>query len=344
MSGQRVADISPGDRVHGRFLVARKELRQGGRAGLFLDLTLWDVTGRRAVARVWENAAAISERFEQGDVVEVVGVAETYRDELQLRLEELHPIPPEEADPTEFLPRTTKDIQELERRLAEVVKSITNVHLRELLLSFFRDPEFRRRFCVAPGAKALHHAYIGGLCEHTVEVVTLCEKVAEVFPQLDRDLLVTAAILHDIGKTEELSWGTAFDYTDAGNLLGHLALGERIVRQRADQIAGFPEELKLLVSHMILSHHGTGEFGSPKAPMTAEAIALHHAEDLDAKVNMFLGQIEAAREQGRRWTERHFLLGRSLYVGPGESSVAEAGGGPFGSAQGRPAPPEPEEG
>ena len=203
------------------------------------------------------------------------------------------------------------------------MKSVGDEHLRELLLRLFRDQEFRGKFISAPGAKTLHHAYVGGLLEHTVEVVELCEKTAEVFPQLDRDLLITAAIVHDIGKTEELTWSAAFDYSDEGNLLGHLVLGERQVRQLADQIEGFPEELKLLLSHMILSHHGTGEFGSPKVPMTAEAIALHHAEDLDAKVNMFLGNIEAARQKGQRWTERHFLLNRALYVGPGEGESEE---------------------
>ena len=322
MSKQQIADISPGSRVEGRYLVARKELRQGGRSGQFLDLTLCDSTGR-ITARVWEHAAAVAEQFSQGDVVQVSGSAETYREEVQLRIEDIRALPSSEADPTEFLPRTKKDVPALEKRLAEAVKSVRHEHLRELLLGMFRDQDFRGKFVSAPGAKSLHHAYVGGLLEHTVEVVELCEKTAEVFPQLDRDLLIAAAIVHDVGKIDELSWGNAFDYTDRGNLIGHLVLGERRVRQLADQMEGFPEELKLLLSHMILSHHGAAEFGSPKMPMTAEAIALHHAEDLDAKVNMFLGQIEAARGQGRRWTERHFLLNRALYVGPGEEGGEE---------------------
>jgi 3'-5' exoribonuclease len=152
-----------------------------------------------------------------------------------------------------------------------------------------------------------------------VEVLAICERVAEVFPQLDRDLLLTAAVLHDIGKIEELSWSAAFDYTDAGSLIGHIVLGERRVLREVEQIEGFPLDLTLRLSHMILSHHGTKEFGSPIEPATAEAIALHHAEDLGAKVNLFLGQISAGRDQGRRWTERHFLLGRPLYIGPPES-------------------------
>jgi 3'-5' exoribonuclease len=325
----RIADLKPNKAFDCTLLVARKELRQGGRAGHFLDVTLCDPTGR-VPARVWDNAAAVADRFQVGDVVSVSGMAETYRNELQLRIEEIDPVPPEQADPSEYLPRSRRDSDALEARLAEVVKSIENPHLRELLIGLFHDADFRRRFRTAPGAKALHHAYIGGLLEHTVEVAELCEKVAEVFPELDRDLLLTAAVLHDVGKMQELSWQTAFEYSDEGQLLGHLALGERIVRERADQIEGFPEELKLLLSHTILSHHGTAEFGSPKLPMTAEAIALHHAEDLGAKVNMFLGQIKTAREQGRRWTERHFLLGRSLYVGdaigeePGEEELSDA--------------------
>ena len=310
----RIADLEPGKRVQGRFLVARKELRQGGRAGFFLDLTLCDASGR-VPAKVWENAAAIGESFEAGEVVEVSGMAETYRDELQVRVERVRPVPPEEVEASDFLPRSGKDLDALGKRLREVVESIKEPHLRELVSSFLRDEDCWRRFRTAPGAKALHHAYVGGLLEHTVEVVELCEKVVELFPELDRDLLLAGAILHDIGKTEELSWDTAFDYTDEGQLLGHLVLGERMVRERAEPIEGFPDELKLRLSHIILSHHGTGQFGSPKVPMTAEAIALHHAEDLDAKVNMFLEYIRPAREKGKRWTDSHWLLKRSFYVG-----------------------------
>ncbi len=321
MSTGKIADLQPGQAVRGRFLVARKELREARTGKKFLDLTLMDQSGRRVIARLWQEAESAAGAFEQGSVIAVEGAAETFRNELQLRLHQIRVVPPEEADPSAFLPRSAKDIDALEHRIAEAVRSVSNSHLSELLLSFFRDEGFSERFRTAPGAKTLHHAYIGGLCEHTAEVVELCTKVADMFPELDRDLLLTSAILHDVGKTEELTWQTAFDYSDAGQLLGHLALGERMVRSHADQIEGFPEELKLRLSHMILSHHGAAEFGSPKLPMTAEAIALHHAEDLDAKVNMFLGQIAAAREQGRPWTDRHFLLKRSLYVG--EAGKAE---------------------
>ncbi|MGD0111264.1 MAG: HD domain-containing protein [Armatimonadota bacterium] len=319
----KICDLTPRCQVSGRYLVLRKELRQGGRGGLFIDITLGDSTGRVS-AKVWDNAQAISERFNQGDVVQISGVAELYREELQLRLAEVKPLSPEEANPHDFLPRSQKDPDALERRLAEFVKSIQNDHLRDLLLALFKDPQFRADFRTAPAAKALHHSYIGGLIEHTEDVAELCEKVCELFPALDRDLLIAGAILHDIGKIEELSWGTAFDYTDRGNLLGHLILGEQRMRREADKIEGFPDELKQLLSHMILSHHGEYEYGSPKLPMTAEAIALHHAEDLDAKVNMFLDQIGAAREKGRRWTDRHFLLQRALYAGPPEEVQKEA--------------------
>ena len=318
----KICDLQPQCQVSGRYLVLRKELRQGGRAGFFLDLTLCDSTGRVS-AKVWENASAISERFQQGDVIEISGLAETYRDELQLRLDNLRPLPPEEASPHDFLPRSEKDLDALERRLAEFVKSVQNRYLRDLLLALFKDQEFRSSFKTAPAAKALHHSYIGGLLEHTVEVAELCEKVCELFPALDRDLVIAGSILHDIGKIEELSWDTAFDYTDRGQLLGHLILGEQRMRREADKTDGFPDELKQLLSHMLLSHHGAHEYGSPKLPMTAEAIALHHAEDLDAKVNMFLGQIAVAREQNRRWTERHFLLQRPLYAGPPEGEGGE---------------------
>ncbi len=314
-----IADLEPGKRFECCALVIRKELRQGGRAGFFLDLLLCDPSGRVG-AKVWENAASIAEAFETGDVIRVTGTAETYRNELQLRLDQVKLVPPEEANPSEFLPQSKKDLVKLEARLAEVVKSLENPYLRELLLGLFCDAEFSQRFRAAPGAKSIHHAYIGGLLEHTAEVVEICVRVAEVFPELDRDLLLASAILHDLGKMEELSWQTAFEYTDEGQLLGHLILGERIMLARANQIEGFPEKLKLKLSHMILSHHGTAEFGSPKAPATAEAIALHHAEDLDAKVNMFLEYIRPAREQGKRWTDSHWLLKRSFYVGDREEA------------------------
>jgi 3'-5' exoribonuclease len=325
MSEVRIADVEAGDKVEGSFLVARKELRDTRTGGKFLDLTLMDVTGRGVVGRVWRKAESLGAGFDQGDVVRVTATAETYRNELQLRVETIDALPPSQSDASAFLPRGTKDADAQERQLAEVARTIEDPHLRELLLSFFEDEDFRRRFREAPAAKTLHHAYLGGLCEHTAEVVALCQKVAEIFPALNRDLLIAAAILHDIGKIDELSWGTAFDYTDSGHLLGHLALGEHTVCEHADRIEGFPEELKMLLSHMILSHHGLPEFGSPKPPMTAEAIALHHAEDLDAKVNMFLREIDSAREQGRRWTPRHFLLGRSLYAGEDTHAASTAG-------------------
>lgn len=320
MAEQRVADLAPGSPVAGRFLVVRKELRQGGRAGLFLDCTLCDATGRVS-AKVWDRAAELNEQFQQGDVVAVRGLAETYRGELQLRLEAVRLVPAESVDRSQFLPRSTKDPALLRRQLTDVTASLENPQLRQLVTAVFSDPELDAHFFTAPGAKSLHHAYIGGLAEHTCEVVELCLCVAQVFPQLDRDLLLAAAILHDLGKLDELSWDTAFDYTDQGLLLGHIVMGEARVRRAMEAIPEFPEDLKLRLSHMLLSHHGTKEYGSPVEPMTAEAIALHHAEDLDAKVNLFLGNINHARDQGRRWTERHFLLNRSFYVGPGDEEA-----------------------
>jgi 3'-5' exoribonuclease len=322
MQELRVAELTPGSRVEGHFLVVRKDLRNGANAGRYLDCTLCDITGRRVPARVWDKAEEIAAQFAVGDVVLVKGLATSYRGELQIQVKAVQR--EEGADATRFLPRSAKDPAELERRLDEVIASVSNPFLSELLGRLFGEEDFRRLFFTAPGAKALHHAYIAGLAEHTVEVVAICERVAEVFPQLDRELLLAAAVLHDIGKIEELSWSAAFDYTDAGGLVGHIVLGEQRVSREVEQIEGFPPDLKLRLSHMILSHHGTREFGSPVEPATAEAIALHHAEDLGAKVNLFLSHINAGREQGKRWTERHFLLGRQLYVGPGEEGGEEA--------------------
>ena len=319
MSEQRVADLVAGTPAEGQFLVVRKELRQGGRAGMFLDCILCDATGR-VPAKIWERAGELNGAFQQGDVISIRGLAESYRGEIQLRLDAVRLVPAEIADPSQFLPRSKKDPAALAQRLAEVVDTIADPLLRTLVTTILNDPEVAPRFFVAPGAKSLHHAYIVGLAEHTCEVVELCLRVAEVFPQLDRDLLLATAILHDVGKLDELSWNTAFEYTDAGMLVGHIVLGERRVWAVMDAIPDFPEELKLRVSHMMLSHHGIKEYGSPVEPVTAEAIALHHAEDLDAKVNLFLTNINTAREQGKRWTDRHFALGRALYAGDSETA------------------------
>ncbi len=217
-------------------------------------------------------------------------------------------------DISDFLRVVTTDRAELEGELRRAAAETRNPFLKELMLSFLDDPEFMRLFTAAPAAKNYHHPYIGGLLEHTVSTVRICRLLHELYPELDRDLLVAAAMLHDIGKIHELSYERAIDYTDEGRFLGHLLLSDQILRERIAQVPDFPPELALRLRHAVLSHHGELEWGSPKRPKTLEAIVLHHVDNLDAKVNSFREIAERHLESDSDWTDMKNLFNRPLYI------------------------------
>jgi 3'-5' exoribonuclease len=207
------------------------------------------------------------------------------------------------------------------------IAAVENPHLKALLEAFFADPGFRTQFAHAAGAKALHHSLVSGLLEHTCSVIRILHALHESHPQLDRDLLTAAAILHDIGKIEELSVGVAIDYTDAGRLIGHTVLTDRVVQGKIERIDGFPEGLANLLVHMLLSHHGQKEYGAPIVPMTAEACALHYADNLDAHVQYFSQVVEAGTGSGNRWSDYQRLFDRYIYIGDAaESNAADEAG------------------
>jgi 3'-5' exoribonuclease len=257
----------------------------------------------------------------EGDVVKVQGVLGTYQRERQLTLARLRKAAPEEIVPEDFLPRSPQDPAVLLARLGETVEGIREPHLRQLLQGFLEDDRFVAAFSTAPAAKSLHHAVLGGLLEHTVSVVGLCHLLADYYPAVERDLLLAAAMLHDVGKIQELTWDRVFDYTDAGRLLGHITLAAILVEERIRAIPGFPEELAQRLLHCILSHHGELEWGSPKRPKTLEALVLHYAEDLDGKVNAFLSFARGHPDpQHPGWTQFNRALDRFLYFGRAEST------------------------
>jgi len=311
-----IADIRPNTEVEGQYAVTRKDLRQGKR-GAYVTLILSDASGE-IQARVFDNAEEIAGLFEQGDVVEIAGRADTYQDKTQLVIAELRRVAPENVNVQDFLRQAERDPDEMLGEVIEVCKSVRQPHLRKLLGAFFADAEFADKFKVCPGAERVHHAYVGGLLEHTLNVVRLCEAVCQIHPRLDRDLLVTGALLHDIGKVQEYETTAAITSTDEGKLLGHTVIAYRLAANAMAGIEGFPEELRLRVGHMIIAHHGKLEFGAPRQPALPEAFALHYAEDLDAKVNRALDEVEKAREQGKTWTERDYFLDSWLFVGEQE--------------------------
>ena len=235
-------------------------------------------------ARVWENAEVLAAGFNRDDIIRVQARVESYRNKIQLAVDRLRRAEPAEVDLADFFPHTAEDVGKLYSRLCEHAASVRNPWLNRLLVSVIEDPAIVPRLKRAPAAKVMHHAFLGGLLEHMVSLCDLCRIVVGHYKELDPDLLLTGAILHDIGKLDELSYERAIHYTDEGQLLGHIILELEQVSRKMDQIEGFPSDLKMLVKHLLISHHGQYEFGSPKLPMFREALVLHYLDDLDSKM------------------------------------------------------------
>jgi len=306
-----ISDLEVGARVDEVFLVEDKTLRTTRSGNPFLALELRDRTGT-VQARVWERARKFADMVQAGGFVRVEGQVEDFNGRLQINVTALESVSEKSVRLEEFRPVSRRDPETMETELAGLLALIECPYLRTLT----------------------HHAVIGGLLEHTLSVAALCRVIADRYIALDaepggerfrvdRDLLLAGALLHDVGKTRELSWTKSFDYTDEGQLIGHIVLGAEMVTRRAQDIEGFPAEKLSLLRHMILSHHGQYEWGSPKRPKTMEAMILHYADDLDGKVNMiseFTG--DEGGEPESRWTPYHRTLGRHLYRGVCEEDEA----------------------
>jgi 3'-5' exoribonuclease len=308
-----IKDIKDNDQVRGEYLVKSKRMGSTKKGDPFLSLTLADRSGE-IEARVWERANALSSLFSEGEIIDIEGAAGSYRGEVQLTLSDLKAVK-EISDPSLFIEATRQDVTKMMLSLREVLRKIENPHIKSLADKFLNDSSFVQRFKKAPAAKNFHHSTLGGLLEHTLSVCRLALLVAEHYPELNRDLLLAGAFLHDIGKVRELGTATSIDYTDEGRLIGHLSLGVSMVDEKLAAMEDFPEEISLRLKHLILSHHGEYEFGSPKKPAFLEAFALHLIDDLDAKMNGLGRFIEKDRQEGR-WTDfnrlfdRYFLKGR----------------------------------
>jgi 3'-5' exoribonuclease len=281
------------------FLVLGKQQRSTKQNKPYLNLTLGDKTGQ-IEGRVWDlGDPRIAKEFERGDLVKVRGSVARFDERCQIKVEQLRRAIANEADLMDMLPCTTHDIDELWKQLEAIVESIANADLKRLLNALLTDPEIAKEYREAPAARQLHHAWLGGLLEHVVSLLGLADRVAAHYPLLDRDLLVTGVILHDIGKVRELSWETGFDYTVEGVLLGHIQMGVDLVEKTIASLPDFPERLRTLVLHMILSHHGKLEFGSPKLPMIPEALVLNFVDDLDAKMQAMASEFEKSAREGK---------------------------------------------
>ncbi len=305
-----ICELFPGTLVTGIYMLASRETRNTKAGKPFFKLRLSDRTGT-IDCTVWETDA-MEPGLTPGDLVQVAARVTEYLGKPQLEANTVSSAPPGAARPRDFLPSTYRDTEELRGFLQFHIDSVSDRDYSALLARFFGDAGFMETFAAAPAAKLYHHAYLGGLLEHTVAVAEMCEFVAQQYGRVDRDLLLTAAILHDVGKTQELAFETVIDFTDAGRFLGHVIQGVTLVSEKAREVPAFPETKLQHLLHCVVSHHGELEWGSPKRPKTIEALILHHVDNLDAKVKGFLEIVEGSRDAP--WTDLRNLFRRPLHV------------------------------
>ncbi len=305
-----VDDLNEGEMIQDVFLVKQSLLKTSRSGNYYLDMTLSDRSGS-VNAKFWDASRQLYESFSPDDIILVRANVETYQGKMQLIVSHLKEVKEEDIELADFLPASEHDPKEMLAEFTRLLGKVKGPALAKLLDAIFGDKEFMAAFARCPAAVSMHHAYIGGLLEHTIGVARMAVGVLENYPQLDRDLLITGALLHDVGKVEEIEHRRAFRYSDRGSLLGHLVIGAGIVRDKASQIKAFPEDVLMQVEHLILSHHGQYEFGSPKLPMTAEAMALHYLDNLDAKMQAF----REAQPADGNWTDKQWMFdGRRLYI------------------------------
>jgi 3'-5' exoribonuclease len=296
-----VAELEPSQLVQGLFLVQQKEVRQKKTGEPYLSLTLADRTGD-VDAKMWDNVQEVMDTFDRDSFVRVKGMVQIFQNRPQITLHRLQPVPESEIDIADFLPASKRDRDQMFAELRGWIASMTNPHLKALLETIFADEAVALAYRTAPAAKAVHHAWIGGLVEHVLSLCQLAKLTAAHYPDVDFDLLLTGVVLHDIGKIYELTYARSLGYSSAGQLIGHITIGVRMVEDAARKLPGFPPALLDLVEHMILSHHGALEFGSPKVPLFLEALLLHQIDNLDSKMESMRAHIEKDRQANGVWT------------------------------------------
>lgn len=305
-----VTDLATEQSITTFFLVHEKEIRNTREGKQYLRLELGDRSGT-IEARMWDQFEAIAKEFGRDDFVKVQARVEIYRNRPQLALLQVRRARPEEVDLADFLPHTKEDIGRLWAQLLEYANSIENPWLKKLVNGIISDPTVAACYKRAPAAKVMHHAYIGGLLEHVVGLCGLAKRVAQHYPELSLDLLLTVAILHDVGKLEELCYDRAIGYTTEGQLLGHIVMELETVTNAMNNIVGFPANLKTVVQHLLISHHGQYEFGSPKLPMIREAMVFHYLDDLDSKMAAVRAALTSDSGE-EEWSTYSAALGRKF--------------------------------
>jgi 3'-5' exoribonuclease len=319
MARRFVQQLADGESVEEVFLVSDKQLRANRNGNLYIQVDLRDRSGV-INGRLWNAGEPLFRSFDPGDFVRARGKVQLFQGALQVILSHLERVEPDTLELTDFLPHTEKDVGTLLQKLKDVLMRLGNPQLKALAECFLMDEDFVRDFCKVPAGVRNHHAYVGGLLEHIVNLLDAADRLLPLYPGVDRDLLLIGVFLHDCGKVRELSYRRAFAYTDEGQLLGHITIGVEMVTEKAAQVPQltgepFPRELLLRIKHMILSHHGQLDFGSPVLPMTPEAIMLASMDNLDAKVHTFTRDIREDRNATSAWTPYSQSLQRRLFKG-----------------------------
>lgn len=294
MKSPYVSELQANQPVSATFLVLHKDIRQKKTGEPYLSLILGDRTGELD-AKMWDNVAEVMETFERDDFLRVRGLLQVFQNRLQLTVHKLQRQSEQSVDLTDFFPASKRVPDAMMADLLGIVREITNGHLRGLLLAVLDDEEIARRFKMAPAAKSIHHAYLGGLLEHVLSLCALARAAAAHYPHVDQDLLLTGVVLHDVGKIYELTYDRSFGYSSVGQLLGHIVIAVRMIEEKARLVPGFPPKLLVLLEHMIVSHHGELEYGSPKTPLFPEALLLHHLDNLDSKMECMRAALDRDR-------------------------------------------------
>ena len=293
------------------FVVAAKQVKSKKNGELYLSLVLADRSGQLQ-ANMWDNVGDSISSFDQDDFIKVKGILHKYNGRWQMTIHKIRKLGESEIDYADYLPKTPKDIEQLWKTVCGYVESFQNTWLKALLHQFMSDEALVAAYKNAPAAKTLHHAFVGGLLDHVVSLFTVCDLASRNYPQVNRDLLLTGAFLHDIGKLHELSYQRSITYTTKGQLLGHMIIELEMLHEKLRGVPGFPDELKILLEHLIISHHGQYEFGSPKLPMFPEALMLHYLDDLDSKMEAMRAQFEREADLDSAWTGYNPSLARPL--------------------------------
>jgi len=310
MKSPFIKDLEADQIITGFFLVHEKEIRNSNSGKPYLRMELGDRSGT-VEARMWDQFDGMAKNVARDDFVKVQARVEIYRNRVQLSLQQFRLARPEEIDLADFLPHTQYDVEELYKKLLCHAEGMRNPWLKQLVMKLLTNPRIEGRYKRAPAAKVMHHAYLGGLLEHVVGLCGLAKQIAAHYPELDVDLLLAAAILHDVGKLDELCYERAIGYSTAGQLLGHIVMEVETVAKAMDEIEGFPEKLKTVVQHLLISHHGEYEFGSPKLPMIREALVFHYMDDMDSKLAAIRAAL--AMDSGEEeWSAYSGALGRKF--------------------------------